>query len=77
MIDFVYTKDRLPDKKSFCVIWEKDNKDGRLAINTWLAQYNYHDDGKWRFVPTEEEVQDEVVKYIEISAEDRAMMEED
>lgn len=77
MIDFVYTKDKLPNKNSFCVIWQKDDKIGCVAINAWLAQYNYYDDGKWRFITTDEEVRDEVVKYIEISVKDRIMMEED
>ncbi len=72
MMEFVYVKDRLPEKYSLCIVWHLVKEKGGeeyLAINTHLAMYDYFDN-VWRFVDNDEIVDEkkkgEIVKYFEI-----------
>lgn len=75
MIDFVYTKDRLPALHAMCVIWQrkyhKDTGEEWVSANTHLAEMGYgvgpNGENLWKFVDTGEICNNQdVVKYIEI-----------
>lgn len=67
MIEFVYTKDRLPQRDAACIIWQRENinMSETLCMNMSMARFDYTYN-VWRYFDSNETVQAEVVKYIEI-----------